>query len=160
MSLVIALGSNIGEPLKNLELGFNSLCEYFKPHALSRPYLSNAVGHEDQPDFYNQVAEFHSSPLAPLEILDILMNIEKKHGRKREINMGPRTLDLDLLFVDDIHMEHPKLTLPHPRLWTRSFVVLPLQELPIYPSLCKTFKFDQTLEGNAKALAETHTSFF
>lgn len=160
MTMLIALGSNIDEPLKNLSLGFQSLCELFQPLALSRIYHSEAVGHVDQPDFYNQVAEFESPNKSPLDVLDILMMIEKKHGRMREINMGPRTLDLDLLFFDDLHMDGPKLTLPHPRLWTRSFVVLPLRELPAYEGLCQRFKFDQNLEGNAKVLPGTHTTSF
>lgn len=160
MSLIIALGSNLDEPLKNLNLGFLSLCEFFRPKALSRTYHSKAVGYVDQPDFYNQVVEFESTQKSPLEVLNILMEIERKHGRMREIQMGPRTLDLDLIFFDDLHMSNTELTLPHPRLWTRSFVVLPLRELPAYETLCKKFKFDQSLEGNAEALAGTHTSFF
>lgn len=160
MSLIIALGSNLGEPQKNLAAGFEQLCRFYKPIALSRIYYSKAIGHTDQPDFYNQVAEFELPSVLPEQVLAQLMAIEAQLGRVREIAMGPRSLDLDLLFYDQLQLNLPQLTLPHPRLWTRSFVVLPLQELPAYSSLAQHFSFAAPLEGDAKPLAKSSTSFF
>lgn len=160
MSLVIALGSNLGEPLHNLAAGFEQLCHRYSPVALSRVYHSKAIGHTDQPDFYNQVAEFKIPSEHPEQVLTQLMTIEAQLGRVREIAMGPRSLDLDLIFYGQLTMNSPHLTLPHPRLWTRSFVVLPLQELPAYTSLAQHFSFTASLEGDAKPLAKSSTIFF
>ena len=160
MSLIIALGSNLGEPQSNLAAGFELLCRCYKPIALSRVYHSKAIGHTDQPDFFNQVAEFELPNELPEQVLAQLMAIESQLGRVREIAMGPRSLDLDLLFFGTLHLDSPQLTLPHPRLWTRSFVVLPLQELPGHTSLAQHFSFAAPLEGDAKPLAKSSTSFF
>lgn len=160
MSLLIALGSNLGDSIANLDHAFSKLCTHYKPIALSRVYYSKAVGHLDQPDFYNQVAEFELPSASPHEVLSTLMKIERELGRVREIKMGPRTLDLDLLFYGTEHVHSDELTLPHPRLWTRSFVVLPLRELPAYETLSLHFSFDRELEGEAVALENTSTVFF
>lgn len=160
MSLFIALGSNLGDSISTLALGFKELCSHLKPIALSRVYYSKAIGYLDQPDFYNQVAEFETPSLNPEETLQLLLQCEANLGRVREISMGPRTLDLDLLFYDFMRLDSSSLTLPHPRLWTRSFVVLPLQELPGYKTLSLHFNFDHELQGEAVALENTSTLFF
>lgn len=160
MSLLIALGSNLGDSFSNLDQAFTKLCAHYKPIALSRVYYSKAVGYLDQPDFYNQVAEFEVPPVKPHEVLNTLLKVEAELGRVREIKMGPRTIDLDLLFYGIERIDTEELTLPHPRLWTRSFVVLPLQELPAYKTLSLHFSFDKTLDGEAVVLENTSTVFF
>jgi 2-amino-4-hydroxy-6-hydroxymethyldihydropteridine diphosphokinase len=80
------------------------------------------------PDFYNAVAEVETA-LEPLELLHALQAIELAHGRERPYRNAPRTLDLDLLFCDDLVLEQPGLSLPHPRLHLRAFVLEPLLEL-------------------------------
>jgi 2-amino-4-hydroxy-6-hydroxymethyldihydropteridine diphosphokinase len=85
---------------------------------------------EEQPRYLNAVGEL-SSPAAPTRMLAILHDIERRHGRdrSREVRMGPRTLDLDILLCGDIVQDDPTLTIPHPRLAERLFVLVPLLEL-------------------------------
>jgi 2-amino-4-hydroxy-6-hydroxymethyldihydropteridine diphosphokinase len=80
------------------------------------------------PDYLNAVAELRS-PLAPIELLHHLQAIERAHGRERPYRNAPRTLDLDLLLVDELVLDTPALTLPHPRAHERAFVLAPLAEL-------------------------------
>ncbi len=91
-------------------------------------YQSAPVGYANQADFINAVAEI-STQLTPEALLDALLNIEKQVGRERSFANAPRVLDLDLLLYDDIAMHTEKLTLPHPRMFERAFVLLPLAEI-------------------------------
>jgi 2-amino-4-hydroxy-6-hydroxymethyldihydropteridine diphosphokinase len=86
------------------------------------------VGYEDQPDFINAVAEIETK-LDAEKLLTYLLAIENLHGRRRPFPNAPRQLDLDLLLYDDIQLETPELTIPHPRMHTRGFVLLPLAEI-------------------------------
>ena len=95
---------------------------------LSSLYETRPWGLEDQPHFYNQVAEL-STQLAPLQLLHRALAIEARLGRQRTVRWGPRTVDIDLLLYDDLQMQGPELTLPHPRMWERAFVLVPLAEL-------------------------------
>lgn len=160
MSLFVALGSNLGDSISTLAMAFSELRKHFRPIALSRIYYSRAIGYLDQPDFYNQVAEFELPSSHPKDVLKILMETETKLGRIRDIKMGPRTLDLDFLFFGDQTYHDHSLDVPHPRLWTRSFVVLPLRELPGYKALSPMDNLSQALEGDAVPLENTSTLFF
>ena len=101
---------------------------------LSHIYETEAVENENQPPFLNMVAELRGSTLpAPEQVMARLLRIEDSLGRTREIHMGPRTIDLDLLVCKDARVETEFLTLPHPRLHHRRFVLVPLNEL--VPSL-------------------------
>jgi 2-amino-4-hydroxy-6-hydroxymethyldihydropteridine diphosphokinase len=86
------------------------------------------VGEPDQPDFINAVVQIETA-LDPLEVLDALLAIERRHGRVRSRRNAPRTLDLDLLLYDDRTIDTPGLQLPHPRMHERAFVLLPLAEI-------------------------------
>jgi 2-amino-4-hydroxy-6-hydroxymethyldihydropteridine diphosphokinase len=86
------------------------------------------VGFAGQPDFVNAVAEV-ATGLEPEALLAALLTIEQDFGRRRGEKNGPRTLDLDLLLYGDRQMERPGLTLPHPRMHLRAFVLLPLAEI-------------------------------
>jgi 2-amino-4-hydroxy-6-hydroxymethyldihydropteridine diphosphokinase len=86
------------------------------------------MGPQDQPEFINAVAVIETT-LEPLVLLEVLQAIEKKHARKRERHWGPRTLDLDLLLYGEERISHPDLTVPHPGIPERSFVLLPLREV-------------------------------
>jgi 2-amino-4-hydroxy-6-hydroxymethyldihydropteridine diphosphokinase len=99
--------------------------------ALSSVWRSAPVDAQG-PDFLNAVAALDTT-LAPLELLDALQAIEQAHGRERPYRHAPRTLDLDLLLYADLVLDTPRLTLPHPRLGERAFVLLPL--LKIAPEL-------------------------
>jgi len=91
-------------------------------------YRSAPVGYLDQPEFLNAVAELDTG-LAPGPLLEHLHEIEKRHGRDRPFTGAPRTLDLDLLLYGDSVLDSPRLTLPHPRMHERAFVLKPLLEL-------------------------------
>ena len=132
MSLAwVGLGANLGRPRQTLRQALLALQAL--PHtrliAVSPAYWTPPWGEPDQPEFLNAVAGLNTQ-LEPLELLRALLAIETGLGRKRDgARWGPRELDLDLLLVDDQVIEAPELTLPHPRLHQRAFVLLPLADL-------------------------------
>jgi 2-amino-4-hydroxy-6-hydroxymethyldihydropteridine diphosphokinase len=96
--------------------------------SVSSLYRSAPVGKLDQPDFINAVALIETA-LTPQDLLKSLLEIEHYHGRVREYRDGPRTLDLDILLYDDLQCNDDQLTLPHPRMHQRAFVLQPLWEI-------------------------------
>lgn len=151
-SFFIATGTNLGDRLNNLGEARDRLKNYFHLIAESRIYESPAVDYLNQPDFYNQVLEFKIPDLSPLETMDLLLNLEREMGRNRDIPKGPRLIDLDILFWGDKKIESENLIVPHPRLFDRSFVVLPLSELPGFAKLQQHFHFKFTFANTAKPL--------
>lgn len=149
MSLIIALGSNIGNSLNILENAKRDLCEHFSLIAESRIYRSKAIEYLNQPDFFNQVIEFKLPALSPQEVMKELLNIEIKHGRQRDIPKGPRTLDLDIIFWSLNKINDGALTIPHSRWSERSFVVKPLTELPFFQTIEKCFTIPKTFNVDA-----------
>lgn len=149
MSLIVALGSNIGESIQILNEAKNILAEKFGLISESRIYKSLAVDYENQPDFFNQVLEFRLPALTPQETMDFLLNLEKDFGRRRDIPKGPRTLDLDIIFWAQETIQTDTLIVPHPRWIERSFVVKPLQELPFFHSIEKCFIIPKTFNVDA-----------
>lgn len=126
----IALGANLGDARQTL---FDTsrklhLAPEFRRQRVSSLYRSDAWGVEDQPDFYNAVL-LAETTLSPWELLDYLKGLEREAGRTPTTRWGPRSLDCDLLFYEGCVMNHPKLTLPHPRMEQRSFVMVPLREV-------------------------------
>jgi 2-amino-4-hydroxy-6-hydroxymethyldihydropteridine diphosphokinase len=95
---------------------------------LSGVYESDAVGFEDQPPFLNLVARLETE-LGPEALLERLRVVEAERGRERSFRNAPRTLDIDILLYDDVVLDVPGLTIPHPRMTGRSFVLAPLLEL-------------------------------
>ena len=126
----IGLGSNLDNPRDQLLDALRELAEEegIQLLAQSSLYLSEPMGPQDQPEFINAVAAIETT-LGPLLLLEVLQAIENRHGRKRERHWGPRTLDLDLLLYGEEHISHPDLTVPHPGIAERSFVLLPLREV-------------------------------
>jgi 2-amino-4-hydroxy-6-hydroxymethyldihydropteridine diphosphokinase len=126
----VALGSNLGEPRQQLLSAVAALRRIrdSKLLACSPVYRSEAIGPGHQPDYLNAVAALDTA-LEPGQLLDALQAIETAQGRRREIRWGPRTLDLDILLFGDLVMDSRTLTLPHPRLKTRNFVLYPLHDL-------------------------------
>jgi 2-amino-4-hydroxy-6-hydroxymethyldihydropteridine diphosphokinase len=126
----IGLGSNLDNPASQIEKALTAL------HALSNVehvlcanwYESKAIGPGDQPNYINTVASLRTLH-SPHELLHQLQHIENQQGRQREIRWGARTLDLDLLLYDNVQMSSDNLTLPHPEMAKRSFVLLPLYDL-------------------------------
>lgn len=154
MSLFIATGTNLGDRKANLTEAKNLLNNHFEFIAESRIYESPAVDYENQPDFYNQVLEYKTpSHMQPIDCMKLLLKIEAEMGRQRTVAKGPRVIDLDILFWDVLKIETQELTLPHPRLFDRSFVVLPLSELPGFALLQRHFNFPIDFTNSAIPLS-------
>lgn len=126
----VALGANIGDPTATVLAAFAALANLADSRVVhtSSLYRTAPVGLINQPDFINAVAMLETG-LAPEELLDALLDLEARFGRVRRDRNGPRTLDLDLLLYNDIELDLPRLTLPHPRLHLRAFVLHPLAEI-------------------------------
>jgi len=126
----IALGANLGEPRQTIKDAIFHLSGLPQLQHLraSSLYSSSPMGPSDQPDYVNAVVVAETD-LAPLALLDLLQATEHKFGRQRKQHWGPRTLDLDVLLYDDAVINEPRLTIPHPDLCERDFVVVPLAEL-------------------------------
>jgi len=126
----IALGSNLDDPEAHVRKGFDDIGALPGTEVLARSklYRTRPVGYLDQPDFVNACALVDTT-LAPRELLAGLLDIERRHGRKREIPNGPRTLDLDIVLYGDRAIDEPGLTIPHPRAHERSFVLDPLRDV-------------------------------
>lgn len=126
----IALGSNLQQPQQQVQQAFSELASLPKTSLIkhSSLYRTAPVGYDNQPDFINAAAEIETG-LAPLELLHALLALESTHGRERPFPNAPRVLDLDLLLYDDMVMNTAELTLPHPRMHERGFVLLPLAEI-------------------------------
>ena len=126
----IALGSNLQHPAAQVSQAFAALDTLPDSHLLQRSslYKTPPVGYDNQPDFINAVALLKTA-LTPLNLLEKLLAIETAQGRQRPFPNAPRVLDLDLLLYDDLVMNTPTLTLPHPRLHERGFVLFPLAEI-------------------------------
>lgn len=126
----VALGANLGDPAATILAAFAALANLPESRVVhsSSLYRTAPVGITNQPEFINAVAELETS-LAPEALLDALFDIEERFGRIRAEKNGPRTLDLDLLLYDNQFIELPRLSLPHPRLHLRAFVLQPLAEI-------------------------------
>lgn len=127
----VALGGNLGDTRAFLQLALERLERLPGSRLLahSRFYRTPPWGMRAQPAFLNAAAMLDTA-LAPHALLDALLEIERAAGRVREgERWGPRTLDLDLLHMDGVLLSGPRLTLPHPRIAERAFVLLPLAEL-------------------------------
>ena len=126
----VSLGSNLGERLAALDGARTALAALPATTVLasSRIYETAPQDLPDQPPFLNQVVCLETA-LAPLELLTCAQRIEHDAGRVRAVRFGPRTLDVDILLFQGVASEAAQLTLPHPRLWQRAFVLVPLAEL-------------------------------
>jgi len=145
----IALGSNLQNPVLQIKQAFIALSQLTQSSLIqvSSLYQSEPVGYENQPDFINAAAKI-TTTLTPIELLDALLAIENQAGRERPFANAPRVLDCDLLCYDDIEIQSQKLTLPHPRMHLRGFVLLPLAEIAPDLSISN--------HGNVVKLAQKH----
>jgi 2-amino-4-hydroxy-6-hydroxymethyldihydropteridine diphosphokinase len=129
---LLALGGNIGDVRNTLDRAVAMLCDGTEVRltARSSDYATPAWGIEDQPAFVNLCIAVETT-LAPETLLTRAQAVEHALGRRRqeERRWGPRTVDLDLLAYDDVIADTPRLTLPHPRLFERAFVLVPLAEI-------------------------------
>ncbi|MDD2914845.1 MAG: 2-amino-4-hydroxy-6-hydroxymethyldihydropteridine diphosphokinase [Gallionella sp.] len=126
----IGLGSNLEDPRSQLLHAFAELDRLPDTHLIARSslYRSAPLGYLDQPEFVNAVAQIGTS-LTPQALLQSLLQIEHRHGRERIFRNAPRTLDLDVLLYDDAQLHEHGLTIPHPQMHLRAFVLQPLLEI-------------------------------
>ena len=124
----IALGSNLGDRFATLQSALDAVRELGSTVTASSVYETDPVGYLDQPRFLNAVIRLETE-LTPDDLLNEMHRIEQDHHRVREFKNGPRTLDLDLVLYDDLIDERPELTIPHPRMHERAFVLVPLAEI-------------------------------
>jgi 2-amino-4-hydroxy-6-hydroxymethyldihydropteridine diphosphokinase len=131
----IGLGSNLEDPHSQLQRAFAALDKLPGTRLIARSslYRSAPLGLLDQPDFVNAVAKVATS-MTPQELLQALLHIEHQHGRERTFRNAPRTLDLDVLLYDEARLHEHGLTIPHPQMHRRAFVLQPLLE--IAPDIC------------------------
>jgi 2-amino-4-hydroxy-6-hydroxymethyldihydropteridine diphosphokinase len=129
-SCYIALGSNLENPLAQIKSAFNALqslpnCRVTQQSSL---YRSAPMGPQEQPDYINAVIQLDTS-LSPDALLQALQALEQAQGRQRNLHWGPRTLDLDILLYGQLQLQSESLTIPHPGLYLRNFVLYPLAEI-------------------------------
>lgn len=126
--IYIALGSNLGDRLTNLRAAIQFLSPVVQVLVESRVYETPPWGFTDQPPFLNMAIKAQTE-LEPEALLATLKQIEARLGRTPTIRWGPRLIDLDILFYDDLVLDTPSLVIPHPRLHERGFVLAPLADL-------------------------------
>jgi 2-amino-4-hydroxy-6-hydroxymethyldihydropteridine diphosphokinase len=126
--IFLSLGSNLGDRLDNLRTAISLLPPRIQPEVQSSVYDTDPWGYIDQPTFLNLVIKAFTS-LEPYDAFTYVKGIEASMGRQESIRFGPRLIDLDILFYDDLVLETPELTIPHPRLADRAFVLIPLAEI-------------------------------
>lgn len=126
----VSLGSNLGDRAGHLRAAREALgaLPATRVVAASRVYETAPLEVVDQPSFLNQVLCLETG-LEPLDLLRECQRIEADHGRRREVRFGPRTLDVDILLFEGVECDSRELTLPHPRMMKRAFVLVPLQDV-------------------------------
>jgi 2-amino-4-hydroxy-6-hydroxymethyldihydropteridine diphosphokinase len=131
-SALIALGGNVGDVRATFQKAISNICGMAQAALIARSsdYSTPPWGDEDQAPFINACIEIETG-LDPHALLFVMQKVEQKFGRTRakERRWGPRTLDLDLIAYDDVSLQKPELTLPHPLLFERAFVLVPLAEI-------------------------------
>lgn len=124
----IGLGSNLGDRLANLSAAITAMEPEVHPVECSSVYETPPWGYIDQPNFLNQVVKAETE-LSPADLLSYLKRIEQDLGRQATFLYGPRMIDLDIIFFDDEIINSPPITIPHPRMESRGFVLQPLADL-------------------------------
>ena len=138
----LALGTNLGDRLANLRTALVALAPQVDVLSESKIYETPPWGYENQPAFLN-MAVTADTTLGPDRLLAHLKDLEANLGRVETFRYGPRLIDMDILFYDDLILDTPPLVIPHPRLQERAFVLLPLNDIApdfIHPVLNKTVK--------------------
>ncbi len=126
--IYLGLGSNLGDRRAYLRRAVKALAPEVTVLAESAVYQTPPWGMEDQPRFLNMALKAETN-LTPMELRDHVKRIESDLGRVRSYRWGPRVIDIDILFYDDLIVETPELVIPHPRLQERGFVLLPLESI-------------------------------
>jgi 2-amino-4-hydroxy-6-hydroxymethyldihydropteridine diphosphokinase len=136
METFLGIGSNLGDRLANLQGAIDVLgtSPGIRARRSSRVWETDPVGGPTQPEFLNVVVEIDTD-LDPLDLLHACNRVEAELGRVRDVRWGPRTVDIDILLLDGLTIDGPALTVPHPRMLRRAFVLLPLLDLEPNPIL-------------------------
>ncbi|MGH7885839.1 MAG: 2-amino-4-hydroxy-6-hydroxymethyldihydropteridine diphosphokinase [Thermodesulfobacteriota bacterium] len=124
----IGIGSNLGMRIENCNNALEYISAFSEVASMSSLYKSEAAGYAEQPNFINAVIKIKTS-LSPNNLLNSLKLIEKKMGREKTFRWGPRIIDLDILFYENLIIESSTLTIPHEELQKRRFVLEPLLEI-------------------------------
>jgi len=129
-NIYIALGSNLDDPINQIKEAIANIQNMPKTIIINQSslYETSPVGFLDQPNFINSVIKIETH-FTPHVLLEELQKIEIKARRIRDKKNGPRTLDLDILLIDDLNLDTDTLTIPHPRMHNRPFVLIPLSEI-------------------------------
>jgi len=154
----VAVGSNLGEPRRRVSEAFDGLAGLRETRLLlrSRLYVTRPMGPQDQPDFINAVAGLLTR-LTARTLLDELLELEVKAGRERRQRWGPRVLDLDLVWMTGGAIDEPGLTLPHPGVSLRNFVLYPLCDIAptlAIPGLGRVADLSSRVGGDGIAILE------
>lgn len=128
MEVYLGLGSNLGDRKANLEKSLQLLGERLAIRQVSSLYQTEPVGDKEQPMFFNAVCRAETD-LGPLQLLSLIKGIEAALGRVPSFAGGPRPIDVDILLYEGLSMDTADLTIPHPRMADRAFVLVPLLEL-------------------------------
>lgn len=126
--IYLSLGTNLGDRMANLRLAHAALPPEIQVVVYSSVYETEPWGYPDQPNFLNQVVQAQTR-LSPPALLATLKTIERNLGRRPTFRYGPRVIDLDILLYDGLVLDTPMLTIPHPKLVERGFVLVPLAEI-------------------------------
>lgn len=128
MQVYLGIGSNLGDRQANMEKALKLLGDTLQIGLVSSIYETEPVGYIEQPVFLNAVCR-GLTELGPLQLLSLVKGMEASLGRVSSFPNAPRTIDLDIIFYGNMIMETPELTIPHPRLEERAFVLIPLLEI-------------------------------
>ncbi|HSU17037.1 2-amino-4-hydroxy-6-hydroxymethyldihydropteridine diphosphokinase [Longimicrobium sp.] len=128
VEVLLGLGANLGDPRAQLARAVDALHEFVTGLQASSIYRTEPVGHRDQPDFYNQVVR-GTTTLSPGALLDRVLAVEEEMGRRRTFRNAPRVIDIDILAYGDEVIRTERLTVPHPGIAERGFVLHPLAEV-------------------------------
>lgn len=128
MKVYLGLGSNVGDRKANLEKALQLLSQKLQIEQISSIYESEPVGYVEQPRFLNVVCRAQID-IGPLQLLSLIKGIEASLGRVPSFPNAPRPIDVDILFYGELVIQTPELTIPHPRIKERAFVLIPLVEL-------------------------------
>lgn len=126
--IYLSLGANLGDKLKNLNDAIASLKKHLEVTSISKIFKTEPWGNLDQPSFYNMCIKANCI-LSPQELLKTIKDIELELGRTKTEHWGPRLIDIDILFFNDLILKEEDLVIPHPFLHERSFVLVPLNEI-------------------------------
>lgn len=140
--IFLGLGANVGDKKKNLKKAIDLLNENIINIKLSKFYETEPWGYEDQDNFLN-IAIRGKTSLLPIELLKFVKDVEKKVGRIERFKWGPREIDIDILFYDDLIYKDSDLQIPHPYLHERDFALSPLMDLDpnlVHPILKRTIR--------------------